>query len=103
MRIPESVHWNREVVYNCVWSLLVTVDEHNRSVEVAETGTRINKILMPGLATGVGNVSAKRCAQQMALAIRDFNDASAHPEKWSSMNWNDAIAYALDGRSTHRL
>lgn len=103
MRIPENVVWNREIVYNCVWSLLVAIDEHNRCAEASGTGKRINKVLMTGLGTGVGGVSARRCAQQMALAMRDFEDASAHPEKWGSMGWDDAISYAKDGRNTHRL
>ena len=86
-----------------MWSLLVTLDQYNHSVEVTRTGPRISKVLMTGLGTGTGRVSAKRCAQQMALAIRDFCDASAHPEKWGSMDWDDAIQSALDGRATHQL
>ena len=57
---------------------------------------------MTGLATGVGNVSAERCAQQMALAVENFIDASENPEKWSSMEWDDALTYAHDCRRTHR-
>ena len=30
MRIPEDVVWNREIVYNCVWWMLITLEQHNR-------------------------------------------------------------------------
>lgn len=103
MRTPESAVWNVEVVYNCVWSLLVAIDEHNRSVEAAGAGTAIQKILLTGLGTGVGEVSAKRCAAQTMLAIRDFEDASTNPEKWSSIKWDTAYSYARDTRATHNL
>ena len=102
MRIPEDVVWNREIVYNCMWSLLVSLDQHNQAEEISRNGKRIHKVLMTGLATGVGNVSAERCAQQMALAVENFIDASENPEKWSSMEWDDALTYAHDCRRTHR-
>ena len=103
MRIPEDVVWNREIVYNCVWSLLNTLEQHNRAVELSGDGTSIRRILMTGLATGVGNVSPQRCAQQMALAVRDFIDASQNAGKWRCMEWNDAVDYAYDCRRTHQL
>jgi len=100
MRIPEDVVWNREIVYNCMWSLLVSLDQHNQAAEISRNGTRVHKVLMTGLATGVGNVSAERCAQQMALAVGDFIDASENPGKWRSMEWDDAITYAHECRRT---
>ena len=103
MRIPEDVVWNREIVYNCVWSLLITLEQHNRVVELSGGGTSIRRILMTGLATGVGNVSPQRCAQQMALAVRDFIDASQNAGKWRCMEWDDAVDYAHDCRRTHQL
>ncbi|KAF8811909.1 macro domain-like protein [Phlegmacium glaucopus] len=103
MRIPESVTWNREIVYNLMWSLLNSLELHNAAVDDQTPGGRIQKVLMTGLGTGVGNVSGERCAQQMALAVKDFLDASAHPEKWSSLSWNDAIEYAEEARLTHEL
>ena len=45
---------------------------------------KIERVLMTGLATGCGNVSAERCAQQMMLAVRHF--AQGVPE---SANWPD--------------
>lgn len=58
---------------------------------------------MTGLATGAGRVSPERCAQQMALAIRDFINASENAEEWSSMEWENAIDLAQESRRTHAL
>ncbi|CCM05081.1 uncharacterized protein FIBRA_07288 [Fibroporia radiculosa] len=101
MRVPINVEWDREIVYNCVWSLLVALDEHNRAVKT-NGGVKISRVLMPGLATGIGGISAEQCAQQMALAFKHFEDALAHPQKWSALEWDDAIDYAEDVRATHR-
>src|SRR5436305_394900 len=45
MREPENVDWNREVVYECVWSLLCQVEGHNRG-----SRERIRSVLMTPLA-----------------------------------------------------
>ncbi|KZT70416.1 macro domain-like protein, partial [Daedalea quercina L-15889] len=103
MRIPETVTWHRQVVYNCMWSLLVALDQHNASAGGADSGTRIGKVLMTGLATGVGRVSAERCAQQMALAVKHYVDASEHPEKWSALEWRDALDYNAEVGETRSL
>jgi len=94
MRRPESVTWNREIVYNLMWSILVSLEQHNAALDDSMqvgTGVRIQKVLMTGLGTGVGGVSSARCAQQMALAVKHFLEASANPEKWSSMSWEDTV------------
>ncbi|TFY64289.1 hypothetical protein EVJ58_g2714 [Rhodofomes roseus] len=89
MRIPETVTWNREVVYNCMWSLLVALDQHNASVG--------------GEWFCYRGVSAERCAQQMALAVKHYVDACENPQKWSSLSWNDALDYAQEANDTHSL
>ena len=106
MRIPESVTWNREVVYNIMWSILNSLEQHNAAVDdltKVGNGVRIHKILMTGLATGVGGVSAEKCAQQMALAVKHFVEASENPEKWCSLSWEDAIPNSVEVRGTHAL
>ena len=93
-------------MYNLMWALLNSLEQHNAAVDdltQVGTGIRIQKVLMTGLGTGVGRISGERCAQQMALAVKDFLDASAHPEKWSSLSWDDALEYAEEGRLTHEL
>ena len=90
-------------MYNLMWSILVSVDQHNAAVTQTGTGTRIRKVLMTGLATGVGKVSSVKCAQQMALAVKHFLEASAHPEKWSSMSWDDMVPVNVEIRRTYAL
>ena len=106
MRRPETVAWNREIVYNLMWSILVSLDQHNAAVDDLTqigTGTRIRKVLMTGLGTGVGEVSSAKCAQQMALAVKHFLEASAHPEKWSAMSWDATIVLDGEIRRTYAL
>lgn len=93
-------------MYNLMWSILLSVEQHNTAVDdltKVGTGERIHKVLMTGLATGVGGVSSERCAQQMALAVKHFLDASAHPEKWSSLSWDETVASTVEVRRTHKL
>jgi len=110
MRVPGNVNWNREVVYNCVWSLLNVLSQHNsRSISGTSDDNKradeakIKSVLITGLATGVGGVSAEKCAKQMAMAFADFNDASLNEEKWSSFNWDTALDYANACRDTYDL
>ncbi|KAF7561133.1 hypothetical protein G7046_g3013 [Stylonectria norvegica] len=91
MRFPDDVRWDREVVYECIWSLLCAVDNHNRDVRAGETPGKelIENILMTPLATGVGRVSAKKWATQAVIAMKHFVEASENPEKWSSLEWQE--------------
>jgi O-acetyl-ADP-ribose deacetylase (regulator of RNase III) len=87
MRTPQDAKWDREVVYESIWSLLVAIDKHNRKVDKDEgdSGEKISTILMTPLATGIGRVSPKRWAHQMLLALKHFVDAKEHPDKWSKL------------------
>ncbi|OOQ89483.1 hypothetical protein PEBR_28099 [Penicillium brasilianum] len=84
MREPEDVTWDREVVYECVWSLLCQVEGHNRG----SVHNRIESLLMTPLATGVGKVSKERWAAQTVLALAHYVDAVERPEKWSQLQWD---------------
>lgn len=86
MREPTNVAWDREVVYECVWSLLCQVERHNRVSE-----ERINSFLMTPLAAGVGRVSKERWSAQMVLALKHFVDAVERPERWSRMQWGEIM------------
>ncbi|KAL4244751.1 ADP-ribose 1''-phosphate phosphatase [Abortiporus biennis] len=91
MRIPASVSWHKEIVYNCVWSLLAQIYRHNDLAE-KDPGlglSTITSVAMTGLATGIGCVSNKICARQTALAFAHFHDSVSHPEKWSNLSWRD--------------
>lgn len=84
MREPEDVNWNREVVYECVWSLLCQVEGHNRM----SSGTGIRTVLMTPLAAGVGKISKERWAAQTVTAMKHFVDAVERPQQWSSLQWH---------------
>jgi hypothetical protein len=94
----QSVSWNREIVYNIMWSILVSLEQYNAAVDdltQIRTGTTIRKVLVTGLGTGVGGISSAECAQQMALpvAVKHFLEASVHPEKWGPMRRSQSMSY----------
>ncbi|EGC48451.1 conserved hypothetical protein [Histoplasma capsulatum var. duboisii H88] len=99
MRMPENVVWDREVVYKCVWSLMGEVEKWNREVREEGGGgeeggkearrRRIDRILMPPLAVGVGKVSKERWAGQAVLAMKHFVDALERPERWGRLDWEE--------------
>ncbi|KAF5245728.1 hypothetical protein FANTH_7188 [Fusarium anthophilum] len=86
MRMPADVRWDKEVIYECIWSLLCAIDNHNRD---ASEYDQIQSVLMTPLATGVGRVSPEKWALQTVLAMKHFVEASENPEKWSSLHWAD--------------
>ena len=88
MRTPALVQWDREVIYECVWSLLCAIDNHNRD-SGEEEGEKITSLMMTPLATGVGRVSAEKWASQAVLAMKHFAEASENPDKWSRLNWSN--------------
>ncbi|KAF9892488.1 hypothetical protein FE257_001597 [Aspergillus nanangensis] len=91
MKVPTSVSWDREVVFECVWSLLCQVEGWNRG----RTTDRIESILMTPLATGVGGVSEERWAAQLVLALRQFVDALERPQRWSRLGWGEILDDAM--------
>lgn len=107
MRVPDDVRWDREVVYECVWSLLCAVDGHNRAVRAGEDDggegqDEIRDVLMTPLGTGVGRITPQRWAEQAVLALKHFDEASDDPDKWSSLGWNSIEDYALEVERTWR-
>ncbi|EGR44456.1 uncharacterized protein TRIREDRAFT_5942 [Trichoderma reesei QM6a] len=105
MRVPQSVTWDREVVYECIWSLLCAVDRHNRAVRNAKPQQQqqheeIRSLLMVPMATGVGGVSAKKWAHQTALALEHYLDAVTNESRWSALQPDDISAYAREVEQT---
>ncbi|EEH44142.1 uncharacterized protein PADG_00431 [Paracoccidioides brasiliensis Pb18] len=105
MRMPETVNWDREVVYKCMWSLLCEVEKWNKDVrEGVERGgrvqgegdregdggerKRIDRVLMPPLEVGVGNVSKEKWSGQVVLALKHFVDALERHERWMRLEWS---------------
>ena len=93
MPIPEEVAWNKELVYNCMWSLLSEIAVWNR--DKAEE-VRIKRVLMTGLATGVGKVASEICARQMVLAVK--HKAQPLP---SEPDWVDVMPRAMEVKHTY--
>lgn len=95
MRIPDDVRWDREVVFDCVWSLLCAIDEHNRAIRAranTENDEReIKTILMTPLGTGVGRISPQRWAEQCVLAMQQYVEAVSNPEHWSQLEWRKIL------------
>ena len=90
MRIPQVVTWDKEVIYECIWTLLCAIDRHNRRLGEDETGSEVIKtVLMTPLATGVGKVSEKRWAAQLVTAVKQYERAVANPETFSSLEPRD--------------
>ena len=108
MKRPEEVGWNRELVYNGMWALLCEVERWNAAADaraeavasetgaggvdvggpgssVSVSGTRISRVLMTGLGTGAGGVSAERCARQMVLAVKHFEEGVAEHARWETV------------------
>jgi O-acetyl-ADP-ribose deacetylase (regulator of RNase III) len=102
MRTPENVNWDLEVVYECMWSLLVTIDNHNAAITTSGQ-PRISKVIITGLATGVGGVSAEKCAEQMALAVKHYEEAVSNPKMWSRLEWSDIYVKASEVDETRNI
>ncbi|KAJ9660537.1 hypothetical protein H2198_002474 [Neophaeococcomyces mojaviensis] len=114
MRVPSSCQWDREVVYECIWTLLCAIDKHNRSIQTAVEETSdpeikkrvaedlIRSILMTPLATATGMVSYKKWAEQTALAMKHFIDAVNNPADWSALNWPKAQRESWTVVKTHK-
>ncbi|KAI8963222.1 macro domain-like protein [Daldinia sp. FL1419] len=88
MRVPSPCDWDRDVVYECIWSLLNAIEQHNKNGN-GDGSKRIESILMTPLGTGTGGISDDKWAKQAVLAIKHYIDAKQHPEKWSAMSWRD--------------
>lgn len=87
MRVPRQVKWDREVIFECIWSLLCAIDGHNKNLKDGEE--TIETILMTPLATGVGRVSEAKWAAQCVLAMKYWVEAVEKPEKWGNLQWQD--------------
>ncbi|RSM01549.1 hypothetical protein CEP52_008459 [Fusarium oligoseptatum] len=97
MRVPMDVRWDREIVYDVVWSLLCAIDKHNRA---ASDNDKISRILMTPMATGTGLVTPERWAEQTVLAMKHFREAVEKPQKWSAMEWADIFEVGDDIEDT---
>lgn len=107
MRVPDDVDWDREIVYECTWSLLCAIDRHNRNIKassaVASGESVIDSLLMTPFATGVGHVSAKKWASQTVLALKQYVQAIENAAQWSSLDWVQVEKISNEVSLTHEL
>ncbi|KAF2243054.1 macro domain-like protein [Trematosphaeria pertusa] len=110
MRMPQNVTWDREVVYECVWTLLAAIDRHNGRVwegasqdEQSAGEGGIRSVLMTPLATATGGWSAERWAAQTVLAIKHFLDAVENEAKWRAMQWGQVGRYSTEVKRSYNL
>lgn len=87
MRVPESIKYNQDIVYQSMWSLLAALEHHQNSASATDN---IRHILMTGFGTGVGGISARQCAYQQMQALEDYEEAQMNPDKWRTFGWAQA-------------
>ncbi|KAH8919220.1 macro domain-like protein [Atractiella rhizophila] len=75
MSIPADVRWHRELCYTTVWNLLCQLEKWNQVASATTEKKKIRRVLMTGLATGVGVYEPDRCAKQMMMAFKHFWEA----------------------------
>ena len=97
MRVPSTIPIGSDVVYCCMWSILLAVHKHNKQHADAagDRSSMIHKLLCSGLGTGRGKVSADACAEQMVLAIKHYFELSSHPDGVPKV-WDWPAAQACD-------
>jgi O-acetyl-ADP-ribose deacetylase (regulator of RNase III) len=86
MRVPEPVS-NTLNAYLSFRAILVAVRRFNEVVP------RIRSLLVPGLATGVGGMDARRCAAQMRVAF----DQAGGPARIPSIDMIHRVHHKLRG------
>ena len=102
MRVPDAANWDREVMYECIWTLLCAIDRHNRSAR--DSGdAEIKSMLMTPLATGVGGVSAKKWAHQAVLALNHYIRAVENAVQFSSLDWRQASELSDEVAKTRKM
>lgn len=91
MHTPENVSWHKDLVYNAMWTFLVEAQRWNRQLNVGKDGaSTIRTVLMTGLGTGQGGISGKRCAQQMVLAVKHFQQGLPKNIRWEDVRQRNA-------------
>ena len=94
MHTPEDVSWHKDLVYNAMWTLLVEIKRWNQLVLVGKDGatSSIHTVLMTGLGTGQGGISVKRCAQQMVLAVKHWQQQGLRQNhvRWEEVQQRNA-------------
>jgi O-acetyl-ADP-ribose deacetylase (regulator of RNase III) len=95
MRQPSNITWNKEIVYTCMYSLLNSIVLHKR-----RNDSKLEKVFITGLGTGIGRYPAAVCAGQMLLAyshfIENLNKNSSRTE------WSEIVRKGMDLEELNR-
>jgi O-acetyl-ADP-ribose deacetylase (regulator of RNase III) len=78
MRVPMPI-WGTDNIYVAMAAMLKAVANFNKMSEI-----KIKKVACPALGMGIGKVSPKQGAKQMALAYHNFKNVP------KSLNWKHA-------------
>jgi len=108
MRSPQNVTWDREVVYECIWTILCAIDKHNRRITTSSSENKagekpIESFLMTPLATGCGFWSPERWAAQTVVAIRHFVESVENAEKWRALKWGELFEITEEREKTYKM
>jgi len=92
MRIPMSIPRTPNVYHAMRAILILARDGHFDNGE--KIGEKVKTIAIPGLGTGVGQVSGLVCALQMRLAWEDImNEMYVTESKWDRLRENFKFFY----------
>ncbi|KAK9459578.1 uncharacterized protein V1516DRAFT_680290 [Lipomyces oligophaga] len=107
MRVPSAL-WREEIVYECMWSVLNEVFNHNGKIPLEqqddsqESGSQesgpaaIKTVVVTGLGTGTGRMDRDLCARLMVMAFVNFVEAlEAGPGGLNEWRWTLAKEWDL--------
>ena len=102
MREPANVEWHQDLVYNCMWTLQVEIEKWNASL--SDDKKPISRVLMTGLGTGCGKVPSEKCASQMVLSVKYFNEPVLVQPRWSDVGGRgEFIRSTIITSTSHKL
>jgi O-acetyl-ADP-ribose deacetylase (regulator of RNase III) len=90
MRQPSNSRWYKDLVYNCMYSLLNSIYLHNKQYP----SNKIQSVFLAGFATGIGRFPTSVAASQMILAYKHFSNNLQKSTKTTS--WKEITSVGLD-------
>jgi O-acetyl-ADP-ribose deacetylase (regulator of RNase III) len=97
MKQPCNMFWYKDIVYNCMFSLLNSIHQHNMQYP----DHKIQTVFLTGLATGIGRIPTAVAASQMILAYKHFKFNLEKREKTTS--WKEITSFGLDIDEINRV
>ncbi|KAK9468815.1 hypothetical protein V1512DRAFT_202310 [Lipomyces arxii] len=94
MRVPSRL-WRYDIIYDCMWSILNEVYNHNVNAGPKE---QIQNLVVSGLGTGTGEMNKAVCAELMIEAYVQFLAALDRTAD-TTEEWQWVLAKELDDKS----